>query len=616
MSARMLTGRTGRNGLVLVALTGVFFAASLGLGVHVASAAYTAHVQNGTLKVVGDGASDKLALRLAQGSPSTVQVDVGDDGTTDFAFDRSTFTSIDVAAGGGDDTVRVDQVGGLFTGEAITLNGGSGNDTLTGGDGAETLIGGRGDDFVDGNRGTDQAFLGSGNDTFQWDPGDGSDTVEGQGGNDTLAFNGSNAAEKIDISANGSRVRLFRDVGAVTMDLGGIETVGVRTLGSADTVTVGDLTGADARTVAVDLGAPDGAADTVDVIGTADSDRVKLANSESGALQVDGLAARTQVTGSDPMDDLDVQTLGGDDTLTAGVTVSSVVQASFDGGEGNDTSRYQGTPGDDQIGIAPNAGAEAAFAPAGVVFNTLPTVESLLVSGLDGNDTVTGQNGLSTLTPLTIDGGPGDDTLRGGDGADLISGGPGNDLVDGNRGTDQAFLGSGDDTFQWDPGDGSDTVEGQGGNDTLAFNGSNAAEKIDISANGPRVRLFRDVAAVTMDLNSIATIDVRTLGSADTVTVGDLTGTHVGTVGVDLGGLDGAADNVIVNGTDGRDNVTVSQSGGQVDVAGLAAETEITGAEPTLDTLHVNTLGGSDTVTVAPDVSTVIGPVVDLGDGH
>ena len=60
-----------------------------------------------------------------------------------------------------------------------------------------------------------------------------------------MNFNGSNAAEKIDVSANGSRVRLFRDVAAITMDFDGIETLNIRALGSADTVTFDDLTGTD-----------------------------------------------------------------------------------------------------------------------------------------------------------------------------------------------------------------------------------------------------------------------------------------------------------------------------------------------------------------------------------
>ena len=97
----------------------------------------------------------------------------------------------------------------------------------------------------------------------------------------------------------------------------------------------------------------------------------------------------------------------------------------------------------------------------------------------------------------------------------------------GGRGNDVAFLGAGNDRFTWNPGDGSDIVEGQDGIDTLLFNGSNANENIDVSANGGRVRLFRDVGNVTMDLNSIEQIEFATLGGADNVTVNDLTGTDV-----------------------------------------------------------------------------------------
>jgi Ca2+-binding RTX toxin-like protein len=595
--------------LALVALTVVLLAGVL--GVHTASAAVAARVQNGTLLVSGDAASDKIALRLAPGAPSTLQVDVGDDGTADFTFARSTFTAVDVEAGGGDDAIRIDQVNGLFTDVPITLNGGSGNDTITGGDGGETLLGGSGDDVIDGNRGNDTAQLGGGNDTYQWDPGDGSDVVDGQGGRDTLAFNGSNAAEHIDVTANGPRVRLARDVAAITMDLDGIDTIAVRALGSADTITVGDLAGTATHTVAVDPGA-DGANDVVNVLGTSGDDRVRLSNADNGALEVDGFAARTQVSGGDPSDDVDLQSRDGDDTHTAGVGVTSTVQATFDGGPGTDASRYDGSSGDDQIGIALNGTAEAAFAPGSVTLDTLPTVESLLVSGHDGNDTIAGQNGLAAMAPLTIDGGPGDDTLLGGDGADLIQGGAGNDFVDGNRGNDQAFLGAGDDTFQWDPGDGSDVVEGQSGHDALAFNGSNIGEQIDISANGSRVRLTRNVAAVTLDLNGLDTIGVHALAGADAITVGDLSGTRVKTVTVDTGGADAQPDTVVVDGTDGVDRVDINAAGGQVAVAGLAATTQITGSEAT-DTLQVNTLGGRDVVTLESGVSALITPVIDLG---
>jgi hypothetical protein len=140
---------------------------------------------------------------------------------------------------------------------------------------------------------------------------------------------------------------------------------------------------------------------------------------------------------------------------------------------------------------------------------------------------------------------------------------------------------------------------------------------MEISANGGRVRFSRDVAAISMDLNGIDTINARTLGGTDTVTVDDLTGTNTKTVNVDLnatgGSGDGSADTVIVNGTAARDVVQVTQSGGQVSVAGLAADTNIVGSEPANDALHVQTLGGDDDVTVAPDVNNVIATFVDLG---
>ena len=158
----------------------------------------------------------------------------------------------------------------------------------------------------------------------------------------------------------------------------------------------------------------------------------------------------------------------------------------------------------------------------------------------------------------------------------MIIGSQGNDLVIGGRGNDVALLGAGDDTFVWNPGDGSDTVEGQAGTDTLLFNGANIDENIDISANGGRARLSRDVANITMDLNDVEHIEFNALGGADTITVNDLTGTdvdagqhrprrHAG------GGGDGQADTIVINATNGDDVITVTNNNGVVTVSGLAS---------------------------------------------
>ena len=316
-------------------------------------------------------------------------------------------------------------------------------------------------------------------------------------------------------------------------------------------------------------------------------------------------------------DNVTVATLGGADTINAGVGFTGPIPVTVDGGDGSDTTTYSGTNADDTIGIARNgAAAVAVFTPTSQPVNNT-AVEDLVVKGLGGADTITGQNGIGTLTHLTVDGGSGDDTIGGGDGADTLLGGTGDDHVDGNIGADSAQLGSGNDTFQWDPGDGSDTVDGQGGKDTLQFNGSNAPENIDVSANGSRVRLVRDVAAITMDLDGIESTNIRALGSADVITVGDLAGTDLKAANIDLASItgdgDGAADTVVLNGSDKAEHVRVNTAGAQVLTTGLAAQTTIAGSEAANDILRVNTLGGRDDVQVAPDVNTLITPVVDLG---
>jgi Ca2+-binding RTX toxin-like protein len=99
-----------------------------------------------------------------------------------------------------------------------------------------------------------------------------------------------------------------------------------------------------------------------------------------------------------------------------------------------------------EVDIGDNGTADASFD------RSLFTAISVSAGG--GNDRVRidQANGTFTDEAITIDGGPGKDTLLGGDGAEVFLGGPGDDFVDGNRGDDTAFLGEDDDTFHWDPG--------------------------------------------------------------------------------------------------------------------------------------------------------------------
>jgi Ca2+-binding RTX toxin-like protein len=223
------------------------------------------------------------------------------------------------------------------------------------------------------------------------------------------------------------------------------------------------------------------------------------------------------------------------------------------------------------------------------------------VNSRDGNDTVRIDYGAEVQPFTIIDTGNGNDTAFGGSGNELFRMGAGNDVVDGNRGTDTALLGGGNDTFIWDPGDGSDVIEGGRGQDTMVFNGAAGAEKFVAAANGPRLRFTRDVGNIVMDTDDVERVALNALGGADTVTVGDLRGTDVQKVDVDLGaqlntsGGDSAVDAVTVTGTPGKDHIRVSGSGGDVRVSGLKADVRLKDAEPT-DHLTVDTLAGRDSV--------------------
>lgn len=195
----------------------------------------SAFVAHDTLTVTGRNGADLLALRLEAAQPGILQVDVGDDGVADASFDRATFSRIEVHLRGGADRFRIDQANGTFVDEAITVDGGQGDDVLDGGDGAEVFYGGNGADTIDGNRGNDTAYLGNGRDSFRWDPGDGSDVVEGQHGTDTLDFNGAPADEVMSLSANGSRSVFLRDVGNIRMDMDGVERLDLTTPSRAST---------------------------------------------------------------------------------------------------------------------------------------------------------------------------------------------------------------------------------------------------------------------------------------------------------------------------------------------------------------------------------------------
>ena len=267
----------------------------------------------------------------------------------------------------------------------------------------------------------------------------------------------------------------------------------------------------------------------------------------SGNDQLFGQAGNDTLLGKGGFDFL----FGGDDndTLTGGDDDDQVFGESGNDrmvwNQGDDTDLNEGGSGTEDITEVNGGGGAENFTVtangARVRFdrvNPAPfsidigTTENLVLNMNGGDDSFSATGDLAALISITVDGGAGNDTIRGSNGIDILLGGDGIDFIDGNQGNDIAFLGAGDDAFQWDPGDGSDTVEGQAGVDGLVFNGANIAENIDILANGGRVLFTRDIAKITMDLDEVEGIRIQALGGVDNIVINDVTVTDLPLAGV------------------------------------------------------------------------------------
>jgi Ca2+-binding RTX toxin-like protein len=537
------------------ALAAGLLSSGLAASAQAAHVADSVSVRHRTLIVQGSAASDKLALRLRAGHPQTLQVDVGDDGSADFQVNRHRFDRIRVYAGAGNDSVRIDESNGAFTTTTPThLNGQSGDDTLIGGSGAESLNGGDGNDIVDGNGGADRIHLGAGDDRFVWDPGDGSDVVRGGDGHDAMAFNGSAAAEQFRLSANGSHALFTRDVGAIKMDLDGIEQVDVASVGGNDTLTVGDLTGTDVKTVNNDLAATlggtaagAGVAETI-VNGTDGPDSI-VAMGSGGAATVTGLSAQVNVVHGDASrDELGINALGGNDRVDATALRADALKLGVDGGTDDDT-------------ILGGAGAD-------------------VLRGGDGNDTVDGNQG-ADIALL----GAGDDRF-------VWDPGDGSDTVEGQQGHDAMTFNGSSAAEQFD----------------VSANGSRVRFTRDVG------EITMDLAGVEeIDLNALGGADRLTVNDVSGTDLTEIQTDLAGNQGVID---DGAQDQVVVNGTARSDVINASGRAGKVSVTGLAATVDIAHANAAQDQLAINGLAGDDVITGSGLAADAIQFHADGGDGN
>lgn len=322
-----------------------------------------------------------------------------------------------------------------YTATPLFVHGNDGNDTILGGSQADTLSGDDGNDTIDGNGGADQMFGNAGSDTFIWDPGDGSDLVEG-GANesDVMRFNGSNGAEVFALTAVGTRVLLTRSVGAISIDIAGVEQIDINALDGVDALTVNDLYPTDVRVVNLNVANAVASADAVVVQGRNVSDVVNLSNN-AGVLDVIGLRYDVHVQGA--------------------VAVEG------------DAFTFNGNNGNDNI-VSP---LDASLAP-------LFAVANFTLTGGDGDDYIVGYGVLNGDDPANA-AATGKDTLIGGSEAQTITGGPDNDTIYGGGGADTLFGNDGEDTFVPGFDLAIDSIDGGAGFDTILVTGTSANDRID-----------------------------------------------------------------------------------------------------------------------------------------
>ena len=223
------------------------------------------------------------------------------------------------------------------------------------------------------------------------------------------------------------------------------------------------------------------------------------------------------------------------------------------------------------------------------------TREKLVLNMNGGDDFFSATGNLAGLIQITVDGGTGTDTIPGSNGADTLLGGDGDDFADGQKGNDTAFLGAGDDNFQWYPGDGSDTVEGQDGSDSCCSTPATERDRCRLGQRSARSRdaqrqqhadghqrcreRQREVARRCGHRHRR-----RSFGNGR-----DQCDRQLASL---VGGDDAAADNVIVNGTGGDDVATVAGTPATTQVAGLAVLVSVSGGTAGSDRLRVNGQAG------------------------
>src|SRR5829696_2830766 len=332
---------------------------------------------------------------------------------------------------------------------------------------------------------------------------------------------------------------------------------------------------------------------------------------------------------------------GAADNVTVSVAGGLLVHGQTTGGLASGSDWDSATPGDQTV-------------PADGTF-------TVIVNGGAGNDSITVAAKATELASSGLNGDGGDDVVSGSDSNETLTGGEGNDRLVAGKGDDVMNGGAGNDTLVWNQGDGSDQADGQAGNDASEVNGAPTLGdvfRLDPVVGGTIQLRRTNLGPFTFDA-ATERFEVNGLGGNDSITANDGVGAFTllsvdGGAGVDtvngsegadlirggegddvLGGgggddrllgdrgsdsMDGGAgdDTLVWNNGDGTDVADGDLGRDDIEVNGAPATGDAFSVQPdgrrirfdrtnlvpfsidigASETLHVNGLGGDDSVIV------------------
>lgn len=410
----------------------------------------------------------------------------------------------DVKAGGGDDTI----VPGPIIAATDCPDGcrlGVGSQTFEGGEGNDIVFGERGNDILRGGPGDDQLFGGIGDDLLEGGPGNdrllggfGGDSIDGQEGNDYVR--GDSTIDRI-FDTGGGTDTLSYSTGVTPGFEGTVNVPGFPAPGGERGLRLDMRAGE--RNANNGLAPLGGGVDEVEaqsfeiVIGTPFSDLLigtaagQALYGGGGADVLQGEGGSDTLVGGADGDSVDA---GGIDTRDTGkVSVglmtppgaTGYAQLYLIGSDGSDNVTASYSPGSVSFHLAAGTfdsesaeGCSTTAADATCTFGQ--PLDSVLLAGMGGNDTISASNFPATVSVVAI-GGEGSDSITGGaesedilvdgpgEGGDVLSALGGDDALAHNGGTDELLGGDGNDLFLSDSICDGERIAGGAGRDNSSW---------------------------------------------------------------------------------------------------------------------------------------------------